>query len=175
MWDRYKTLCGSPFAIRTTTKVGHINRSLLCVCLIALLFSAPRFFELRVEVHPATREAMIVQTALVHNQNYLLIYRIVGGLMFYSCKLGRGGRLHAETLHAQFLVLPYALLAACAYKASSQTYETKRDIQFGLRTKVYHKSKNAVYYHGFAPKNCPHVADATRSRLMRAIHAKISN
>lgn len=86
MLDRYNTLCGSPFAVRTTTKVSHISRRLLCVCLVALLYSSPRYFELSVVEHPASGELLIVQSDLVHNHYYLLIYRIIGGLVFYSCE-----------------------------------------------------------------------------------------
>ena len=68
MFDRYRRLC-APFTIRANN-VSRLNWALLGVCLLALAFSMPRYFELyAIEVGD---RVMIAQTALVHNRGYLL-------------------------------------------------------------------------------------------------------
>lgn len=79
--DRYRTLCAPltarHFSFRT------IHRILSLICLAALCFSIPRYFELELRLDEQD-QYYLSQTSLVHNQVYMIGYRIVGGLMFYS-------------------------------------------------------------------------------------------
>lgn len=76
MFDRYRTLC-SPFAVRSSN-ISLIHRVLLSVCLVALVFSLPRFFELHLEKDPMSGIEYVSQTELVHNKLYMIGYRIFG-------------------------------------------------------------------------------------------------
>ncbi|CAD5226615.1 unnamed protein product [Bursaphelenchus xylophilus] len=82
MLDRYRTLC-KPFAVRANN-IPLIHKVLFGVCLTALLFSMPRFFELNSVLDEASGTYYVSQTQLVHNKLYMIGYRIVGGLLFYS-------------------------------------------------------------------------------------------
>ncbi|KAI6175766.1 FMRFamide receptor [Aphelenchoides bicaudatus] len=82
VFDRYRTL-SSPFAIRSSN-VSLVHRVLLSICMIALIFSLPRFFELHLVTDKESGIEYVTQTELVHNQLYMVGYRIVGGLMLYS-------------------------------------------------------------------------------------------
>lgn len=82
MFDRYKTLC-SPFATIRSSNVNLIHRVLLSVCLIALVFSLPRFFELHVEADPGSGIEYVSQTELVQNKFYMIGYRILGKSLYY--------------------------------------------------------------------------------------------
>lgn len=95
MADRYRTLC-SPFSIRSTN-INLVHRILLSVCVVALIFSLPRFFELYVETDPTTGVEYVSQTNLVNSQLYMIGYRIFGGLMLYS-------------------LLPYAILFILSFR-----------------------------------------------------------
>ncbi|CAD5219124.1 unnamed protein product [Bursaphelenchus okinawaensis] len=82
MLDRYRTLC-KPFSVRSNN-IPLIHKVLFGVCLTALLFSMPRFFELHSVLDESTDTFYVSQTQLVHNKLYMIGYRIVGGLLFYS-------------------------------------------------------------------------------------------
>jgi hypothetical protein len=97
MFDRYKTLC-SPFTVRSGN-INRIHRILLTVCLIAIIFSLPRFFEISVELDSSTGIEYVTQTSLVHNKIYMIGYRIFGGLMLYS-------------------LMPYLVLFVLSFKVS---------------------------------------------------------
>uniref|UniRef100_A0AC34RII3 G-protein coupled receptors family 1 profile domain-containing protein n=1 Tax=Panagrolaimus sp. JU765 TaxID=591449 RepID=A0AC34RII3_9BILA len=81
MIDRYRTLCSPLTARRLSFKTIH--RILFLICFAALCFSIPRYFELELRLDEYD-QYYLSQTLLVHNQIYMIGYRIVGGLMFYS-------------------------------------------------------------------------------------------
>uniref|UniRef100_A0AC34F9G8 G-protein coupled receptors family 1 profile domain-containing protein n=1 Tax=Panagrolaimus sp. ES5 TaxID=591445 RepID=A0AC34F9G8_9BILA len=81
MIDRYRSLC-SPLTARQLS-LNSIHRILFFICIAALCFSIPRYFELELRLDDEN-QYYLAQTDLVHNQIYMIGYRIVGGLMFYS-------------------------------------------------------------------------------------------
>lgn len=97
MFDRYRTLC-QPFAVKSNN-IPLIHKALFGVAFTALLFSIPRFFELHSKFDPEENEYYIAQTELVNDQIYMIGYRIVGGLLFYS-------------------VLPYVVLFILSFRVS---------------------------------------------------------
>ncbi|KAI6214161.1 hypothetical protein M3Y94_00235800 [Aphelenchoides besseyi] len=82
MLDRYRSLVVNTFSVRSSTPA--VNRVLLCVCAAAFVYNIPRFFELGSEIHEPTQRPVIYQTELVQSSVYMLGYRIVGGILFYS-------------------------------------------------------------------------------------------
>uniref|UniRef100_A0A914CEQ7 G-protein coupled receptors family 1 profile domain-containing protein n=1 Tax=Acrobeloides nanus TaxID=290746 RepID=A0A914CEQ7_9BILA len=85
MFERYRTLC-SPLtralhARSWSSKRIHIILSI--VSLVAILYSLPRFFEIGIGLN-ANGEYQLMQTSLVQNQLYMVGYRIIGGMIFYS-------------------------------------------------------------------------------------------
>lgn len=85
MFERYRTLC-SPLtralhARSWSSKRIHIILSI--VSLVAILYSLPRFFEIGIGLNP-NGEYQLMQTSLVQNQLYMVGYRIIGGMIFYS-------------------------------------------------------------------------------------------
>ena len=81
MIDRYRSLC-SPLTARQLS-FNTIHRILFLICIAALCFSIPRYFELQLRLDDE-KQYYLAQTDLVHNQGYMIGYRIVGGLLFYS-------------------------------------------------------------------------------------------
>uniref|UniRef100_A0A7E4V269 G_PROTEIN_RECEP_F1_2 domain-containing protein n=1 Tax=Panagrellus redivivus TaxID=6233 RepID=A0A7E4V269_PANRE len=81
MIDRYRSLC-SPLTARQLS-FSSIHRILFLTCVAALSFSVPRFFEIEL-YQDEDNQYFLRQTNLVHNQIYMIGYRIIGGLMFYS-------------------------------------------------------------------------------------------
>ncbi|KHN87743.1 FMRFamide receptor [Toxocara canis] len=86
MYDRYRALCRPLYQRisfhnrRSPTRRVHV----VCIMmlLLGLIYSLPRLFELSVvSVQDTLR---VVQTSLVSNRFYMVGYRIVGGLLFYS-------------------------------------------------------------------------------------------
>ncbi|KHN87747.1 FMRFamide receptor [Toxocara canis] len=84
MYDRYQALCRPLHqrmkCQRTPRRRVHVN--CVIVVLLALFYSLPRLLEL--SVTSAGGSLRVVQTPLVHNRLYMIGYRIVGGLLFYS-------------------------------------------------------------------------------------------
>uniref|UniRef100_A0A915E974 G-protein coupled receptors family 1 profile domain-containing protein n=1 Tax=Ditylenchus dipsaci TaxID=166011 RepID=A0A915E974_9BILA len=90
IFDRYRTIC-RPFVMRKkgsrhqqSRDRGNIHKVLCLVCVLALTFSLPRFFELSLEYDPTVEEYFLVQTSIVQNKLYMVGYRIIGGLLLYS-------------------------------------------------------------------------------------------
>ncbi|MCP9265622.1 Mitochondrial-processing peptidase subunit beta [Dirofilaria immitis] len=80
MFERYRAFC-RPLDSRHT-KPQKVHRTLSLVSLLALLFSLPRLFEL--SVYELNGEYHVNQTLLVEIRAYMLGYRIIGGMLFYS-------------------------------------------------------------------------------------------
>jgi len=78
--DRYRTISRS--FKRSSQSASGINKALSIVCLFAVLFSLPRFFEIEVVFDEEFEGYYPVQTNLVHSKLYMVGYRIVGALLF---------------------------------------------------------------------------------------------
>uniref|UniRef100_A0A914W8W4 G-protein coupled receptors family 1 profile domain-containing protein n=1 Tax=Plectus sambesii TaxID=2011161 RepID=A0A914W8W4_9BILA len=85
--DRYFALC-HPLAHKAIQERKRVKKLLLVVSACAVLFSLPRYFELQVAyMHVEYLDgnySVIMQTPLPLNQMYMIFYRIIGGLLFYS-------------------------------------------------------------------------------------------
>lgn len=82
MVERYRALC-RPLSIQAQqVSVARVHKTLTAVVLLALLFSLPRLFELALFEYDG--EVYVQQTFLVENRLYMIGYRIIGGLLFYS-------------------------------------------------------------------------------------------
>lgn len=82
IFDRYRTIC-RPFT-RSSQTTGKVHKVLGLVCLLALIFSLPRFYELTLVHDHDANEYYLDQTELVRNKLYMIGYRILGGLLLYS-------------------------------------------------------------------------------------------
>ncbi|VBB31356.1 unnamed protein product [Acanthocheilonema viteae] len=79
MFERYRAFCRP---LDSHVKPQRIHRTLSLVSLLALIFSLPRFFEL--SVYELDGEYHVNQTLLVETRAYMVGYRIIGGMLFYS-------------------------------------------------------------------------------------------
>lgn len=79
MFERYRALCRP---LDSHVKPQRIHRTLSSVSLFAVIFSLPRFFEL--SVYELDGEYHVSQTSLVETRAYMVGYRIIGGMLFYS-------------------------------------------------------------------------------------------
>lgn len=90
IFDRYRTIIVHPFVKKYNNnsyenkQTKRIHQSLLLVYILALCFSLPRFFELRLQWDPLSDEYYLTQTSVVRNKIYMIGYRILGGLFLYS-------------------------------------------------------------------------------------------
>lgn len=87
IFDRYRTIVVHPFVKKYNIEnkpTNRIHQVLLLVYILALSFSLPRFFELRLQWDPTTNEYFLMQTSIVHNKIYMIGYRILGGIFLYS-------------------------------------------------------------------------------------------
>ncbi|VDK51604.1 unnamed protein product [Anisakis simplex] len=85
MFERYRALCrplSKQLKQRQQITVNRAHKILTLVLFIAVLFSLPRLFELSVFEYDG--ELYVKQTVLVNNRLYMIGYRIIGGLLFYS-------------------------------------------------------------------------------------------
>uniref|UniRef100_A0A914ZGH3 G-protein coupled receptors family 1 profile domain-containing protein n=1 Tax=Parascaris univalens TaxID=6257 RepID=A0A914ZGH3_PARUN len=86
MYDRYEALC-RPLRQQlsycaTTNPTRRIHIICATILLLGLIYTLPRLFELTVvSVNNTLR---VEQTSLVRNRLYMIGYRIVGALFFYS-------------------------------------------------------------------------------------------
>ncbi|KHN78709.1 FMRFamide receptor [Toxocara canis] len=82
MFERYRALC-RPLSVQAQQmSVARVHKILTAVVLVAVIFSLPRLFELALFEYEG--EVYVRQTFLVENRFYMIGYRIVGGLLFYS-------------------------------------------------------------------------------------------
>ncbi|EFO20222.1 hypothetical protein LOAG_08267 [Loa loa] len=79
MFERYRAFCKP---LDSYVKPQRIHRTLFLVSLLALIFSLPRLFEL--SVYELDGEYYVNQTLLVETRAYMVGYRIIGGMVFYS-------------------------------------------------------------------------------------------
>uniref|UniRef100_A0A0R3S528 Mitochondrial-processing peptidase subunit beta n=1 Tax=Elaeophora elaphi TaxID=1147741 RepID=A0A0R3S528_9BILA len=79
MFERYRAFCRP---LDSHLKPQRIHRTLSLVSLLALIFSLPRLFEL--SVYELDGEYHVNQTLLVETRAYMVGYRIIGGMLFYS-------------------------------------------------------------------------------------------
>uniref|UniRef100_A0A915PI39 G-protein coupled receptors family 1 profile domain-containing protein n=1 Tax=Setaria digitata TaxID=48799 RepID=A0A915PI39_9BILA len=79
MFERYRAFCKP---LENHTKPQKVHRTLCVVSLLAVLFSLPRLFEL--SVYELNGEYHVNQTLLVETRFYMVGYRIIGGMLFYS-------------------------------------------------------------------------------------------
>ncbi|VDK60642.1 unnamed protein product [Anisakis simplex] len=135
MYDRYRALC-RPLHQRLSQRhlqkpTRRIHWICMCILFMGLIYSLPRLFELDVitevvndEVHrnasshylsAHTEQLRVVQTALVKSYLYMVGYRIVGAILFYS-------------------LLPYVILSAISARVSYAVH------QAALRRKAICKS-----------------------------------
>lgn len=85
--DRYKLLCGR-FADTVVAKSEDSRKSihllLIGLSISSIGFSVPRYFELHVSYNPLYHNYSIEPSDLVENRIYMVGYRIIGSLIFYS-------------------------------------------------------------------------------------------
>ncbi|KAK6111306.1 7 transmembrane receptor (rhodopsin family) protein [Brugia pahangi] len=79
MFERYRAFCRP---LDSHVKPQKVHRTLSLVSLLALIFSLPRLFEL--SVYELDGEYHVNQTLLVETRAYMVGYRIIGGMLFYS-------------------------------------------------------------------------------------------
>lgn len=79
MLERYRAFCNP---LDSYLKPQRVHRTLSLVSLLALIFSLPRLFEL--SVYELDGEYHVNQTLLVETRAYMVGYRIIGGMLFYS-------------------------------------------------------------------------------------------
>lgn len=80
--DRYRTISRS--FKRSSQSTSGINKTLSAVCVCAVIFSLPRFFEIEVVFDEESQDYYPVQTELVHSKLYMVGYRIVGAFLITS-------------------------------------------------------------------------------------------
>lgn len=82
MFERYRALCRPLDSHVKQLNLKRVHRTLCVVSLLALLFSLPRLFE--ISVLEVDGKYHVHQTLLVETRSYMIGYRIIGGLLFYS-------------------------------------------------------------------------------------------
>src|SRR3569833_3009538 len=84
--DQYWTLCRRFKNIVFTQQKHnkHIHFILAFLSLMACVYSIPRFFELKITYFQLYNVYLISYTNLKQNEMYMLLYRIIGSLIFYS-------------------------------------------------------------------------------------------
>lgn len=89
MIDRYKKVT-KPFhkkviSLNTTPlSERRIHLFMLLLSFMAICFAMPRFFEISVDVDMTINRYNFQGTSLTESYIYVLVYRIIGGLVFYS-------------------------------------------------------------------------------------------
>lgn len=84
--DRYFALC-QPLTHKAIGKKTRVKKLLFLVSVMATLFGMPRCFELNVitsDVGNGTIVAHVAPTNLTKSDIYMIGYRVLGGLIFYS-------------------------------------------------------------------------------------------
>lgn len=86
MIERYRMLCcrfaTTVLSRHSTAKRIHVT--LFSIMLFALLYSLPRYFEFYVEYVPKEAVYLTNPSSLVSSKVYVIGYRIIGGVLFYS-------------------------------------------------------------------------------------------
>uniref|UniRef100_A0A0N4ZCD1 G_PROTEIN_RECEP_F1_2 domain-containing protein n=1 Tax=Parastrongyloides trichosuri TaxID=131310 RepID=A0A0N4ZCD1_PARTI len=134
MYDRYRALSSKLTVALSLKSIREkdIHKMLAFVSLTALLYTLPRFFELKViyeeieinsTLYDDIKDEVIdkkvvpipVQTDLVRNNFYMIGYRVIGGLLFYS-------------------LIPYILLFGASTKISIDLHKSakKRQRMFSM-------------------------------------------
>ncbi|CEF60422.1 G protein-coupled receptor, rhodopsin-like family and GPCR, rhodopsin-like, 7TM domain-containing protein [Strongyloides ratti] len=144
MYDRYRALTSKlnvALSIKSV-KEKEIHKMLALVFLSSLIYTLPRFFELKViykEIEPnvSSSEFYInendniqiipipVQTDLVRNNFYMIGYRVIGGFLFYS-------------------LIPYIILFGTSTKISIELHKTAKRRQKMLSTSLSNKNISNV-------------------------------
>lgn len=86
MFERYRTLC-SPFmssVIALNSSPRKIHATLTFVTFFSLIFSFPRLYEFLVVYDANAHSYSIYRTDLINSPVYVIGYRIIGSLLFYS-------------------------------------------------------------------------------------------
>uniref|UniRef100_A0A915DPM5 G-protein coupled receptors family 1 profile domain-containing protein n=1 Tax=Ditylenchus dipsaci TaxID=166011 RepID=A0A915DPM5_9BILA len=83
IFDRYLTLSRS-FTVSNSKTSMSIHRIVLAVYVLAICISLPRFFEVSVAFNETTRNYYFNKSDLVHNNLYMVGYRVFGGIIFSS-------------------------------------------------------------------------------------------
>uniref|UniRef100_A0A0N5C3V4 G_PROTEIN_RECEP_F1_2 domain-containing protein n=1 Tax=Strongyloides papillosus TaxID=174720 RepID=A0A0N5C3V4_STREA len=128
MYDRYRALSPNLTVALSLKSVREkdIHKMLALVFISALIYTLPRFFELKVvyqeveynnsftnyvfDENQAQLVPIPVQTDLVRNSFYMIGYRVVGGFLFYS-------------------LIPYILLFGASTKISIELHKTAKKRQ----------------------------------------------
>jgi hypothetical protein len=83
MFERYRLLCR-----KLSNTVGYkprdIYSKIISILIASFLFASLRFFELKVTYSLTDEQYHIEQTTLAIHSYYMLLYRIIGSLLFYS-------------------------------------------------------------------------------------------
>lgn len=86
MIERYRTLC-TRFSTAVYSHNSSLKRTyiiLTAVTISAFIFSIPRFFEASVKYDYIHQHYIIHKTILLESKIYIILYRILGSLLFYS-------------------------------------------------------------------------------------------
>lgn len=85
--DRYRLLCcrfADSVAAKSKHTLKNIHWILFGLSLASVFFSLPRFFEIQVSYNHTSDQYSLETSDLVDNVFYMVGYRIVGSLIFYS-------------------------------------------------------------------------------------------
>uniref|UniRef100_A0A0K0E9X3 G_PROTEIN_RECEP_F1_2 domain-containing protein n=1 Tax=Strongyloides stercoralis TaxID=6248 RepID=A0A0K0E9X3_STRER len=135
MYDRYRALTSKlnvALSIKSV-KEKDIHKMLALVFISSLIYTLPRFFELKItykeiEVYNGFSDYILnedniqiipipIQTDLVRNNFYMIGYRVIGGFLFYS-------------------LIPYILLFGASTKISIELHKTTKRRQKMLSTSI---------------------------------------
>ena len=84
--DRYCSLCRrfKTIVIAQRIKSKKIHMILATISIASLVYSLPRFFELSIDYNNKYDAYVIRTTSLYDNWIYMIVYRVIGSLIFYS-------------------------------------------------------------------------------------------
>jgi hypothetical protein len=86
MFERYRTLCcqfsTAVLARHSSAKTAHLT--LAMVTIFSFCYSIPRYFEFTVKFNYDHHLYLTIPTSLMTSRIYIIGYRIVGGVLFYS-------------------------------------------------------------------------------------------
>jgi hypothetical protein len=86
--ERYRAL-GRDFkkAVRARASSQHrttIHKKLFFLSVLAFVYALPRYFEVNTVYNEKSGKIELATSSLIQNSTYLLVYRIIGSLLFYS-------------------------------------------------------------------------------------------